>query len=323
MRRFHSLLVAAAMAASFVLPATAAEHTIRLGHAQPTSDIFHQVAERFKAGVEEKTGGKVEVKIFPSGQLGKIRDMVEGLRVGTVQAVIDAPSRLATYTPKADVFKLPYLVKNRAEGEALWQSDAGQRVLDEIADASQIEVVAVAWRGNRHITANREIRKPEDMAGLKIRVPPYDLPIQIFETLGASPTPMSFNEVYLSLQQGVIDAQENPLATNWNNRFQEVTDYLVLTGHIKDFAGILMGQAYLEGLPEDIQAAIRASAKETAAFMGDYVADEEANFIEKFREAGVTVIEPDTEAFRARFDGFVEEYNSDLVPLVEALKTAD
>ncbi|MCF3933441.1 TRAP transporter substrate-binding protein [Acuticoccus sp. M5D2P5] len=302
--------------------AAAQDYTVRLGHAQSTTDVFHIGAQTFKEELEAATDGQVEVIIYPSSQLGNIRDMIEGLRIGTVQVVLDAPSRLATYTPLGDLFKVPYLFDAREDGEAMWNSPGGAEVIDTIAGASGIRVIGVAWRGARHITSNREINTPEDLQGLKIRVPPTDLPVAMFEHLGASPTPMDFNEVYLALQQGIIDAQENPLTTNWTNNFQEVTEYLVLTGHVKDFAGFMTGEDWFQSLPEDIQQATLDAALAASKVIGDYVIAEEDNFVEKFREAGLTVIEPDQEAFKAKFDGFMEEFNPELAKQVETLKSS-
>ncbi|WP_108659088.1 TRAP transporter substrate-binding protein [Acuticoccus kandeliae] len=300
--------------------AQAQDYTIRLGHAQSTTDVFHLGAEKFKEALEAATDGRVEVLVYPSSQLGNIRDMIEGLRIGTVQVVLDAPSRLATYTPLGDLFKTPYLFETREAGEAMWNSAGGAETIDAMAEASGIRVLSVAWRGARHITSSRKIETPEDLAGLKIRVPPTDLPVAMFEHLGASPTPMDFNEVYMALQQGIIDAQENPLGTSWTSNFQEVVEYLILTGHVKDFAGFMMGEDYFESLPEDIQQATIEAARTASAFIGDYVVAEEENFVEKFRNAGVTVIEPDQSAFAAKFDGFMETFNPELAAQIETMK---
>jgi len=293
--------------------------TIRVGHAQPTKDVFHLGSVKFKEVLEEKMKGRVRVQVFPSGQLGNIRDMVEGLRVGTIQVVMDAPSRLAVYTPLGDIFKLPYLVENRAQGEKAWASPVGQKLLQDIADKSGIMTVGVAWRGARHITANREIRTPEQMTGLKIRVPPYDLPVAMFKALGASPTPMDWGEVYMSLQQGVIDAQENPMSTNFSNRLYEVTKFLILTGHIKDFAGFMMGKEYFAKLPADVQAAVTEAAAAGSKYIGDFVDAEDAGFIKKFAEAGSKVIEPDNAKFRAKLEGFVAKFSPELAPYADQL----
>jgi len=291
--------------------------TIRVGHAQPTKDVFHLGSVKFKEALEQKMKGRVRVQVFPSGQLGSIRDMVEGLRVGTIQVVMDAPSRLSVYTPLGDVFKLPYLVENRAQGEKAWASPVGEKLLKDIADKSGIMTVGVAWRGARHITANREIRTPEQMAGLKIRVPPYDLPVAMFKALGASPTPMDWGEVYMSLQQGVIDAQENPMSTNFSNRIYEVSKFLILTGHVKDFAGFMMGKEYFGKLPADVQAAILEAAAVGSKHIGDFVDAEDAGFIKKFAEAGVKVIEPDNAKFRAKLEGFVGKFSPELAPYAD------
>jgi tripartite ATP-independent transporter DctP family solute receptor len=292
---------------------------LRLGHAQPTKDVFHLGSVKFKEALEQKTQGRVKVQIFPSGQLGSIRDMIEGLRVGTIQVVMDAPSRLSVYTPLGDVFKLPYLVETRAQGEKVWVQPVGQKLLKDIAEKSGITVVGMAWRGGRHITANREIRTPEHMTGLKIRVPPYDLPVAMFKALGASPTPMDWGEVYMALQQGIIDAQENPMSTNFSNRLYEVSKFLILTGHIKDFAGFMMGRDYFGKLPADIQAAIVEAAVVGSKFIGDFVDSEDAGFIKNFANAGVKVIEPDVAKFRAKLEGFVGKFSPDLAPYADQI----
>lgn len=313
------LWMGAALGVLMAMPAAgnAADIVMRLGHAQPTKDIFQLSSEKFKEGVESRTKGKVKVNIYPSSQLGKIRDMIEGLRMGTVQVVMDTPSRLSVYTKLGDVFKLPYVIDTRQQGERIWASDYGKKLLDDMAKESGIEVVTVAWRGARHITSTREIRKPEDMNGLKIRVPPYDLPVAAFKLLGANPTPMEFDEVYLALQQKTIDAQENPLGANWAGRFQEVCKYLILTGHMKDFGGFMMGKEYLAGLPADVQKAVREAAADASKYMGDYVEAEDAEFVKKFREAGTVVIEPDTAVFAAKFKGFAAKYDPTLGEFAE------
>lgn len=312
-------LIAGALSAT---PALAADYTVRVGYAQPAGSAIDDMAKRFKKLLEKSTQGKVEVKNFPSSQLGKIRDMLEGLRVGTLQMVIDGPAPLSTYTKKAAIFKFPYLMENRAQAQKMWSSPAGKKLVDDIAKESGIRIVALAWRGPRDITANRAIHEPSDMAGLKIRVPPYDIPIQIFKTLGASPTPMDFSEVYLALRQGVVDAQENPLITDWSNHFQEVTKYLILTEHVKAFISAMVGQSYLKSLPPDIRqkvlVAVRTAAKETA----DSVVKEQEELIAKFRKAGVTVIKPDIPAFRAKFSDFADKHYPSLAPIVKQLKAA-
>lgn len=307
-------------ALAWAIPAQAGEPIVfRVGHAQPTKDVFHIGSLKFKEVLEQKASGKVKVQVFPSSQLGSIKDMIEGLRIGTIQVVLDAPSRLAVYTPLGDVFKLPYLVETRAQGEKAWASPVGQKLLADMGEKSGILVASVAWRGARQITSNREIRTPADMAGLKIRVPPYDLPVATFKALGANPTPMDFKEVYLALRQGTIDAQENPMSTNWSNRFHEVTKFLVLTGHVKDFAGFMVGRDAFNKLPADVQAAVREAGAVASKVIGDYVDAEDDGFVKNFAKAGVKVIEPDVKLFRAKLEGFVSKYNPEMAKYADEM----
>jgi TRAP-type transport system periplasmic protein len=319
-RHFVLSAVCVSLVVGWVLPGLAGEAIVfRVGHAQPTKDVFHIGSLKFKEVLEQKAQGKVKVQVFPSSQLGSIKDMIEGLRIGTVQVVVDAPSRLAVYTPLGDIFKLPYLVETRVQGEKAWASPVGQKLLADMAEKSGILVASVAWRGARQITSNREVRTPADMAGLKIRVPPYDLPVETFKALGANPTPMDFGEVYLALRQGIIDAQENPMSTNWSNRFHEVTKFLVLTGHVKDFAGFMVGRDFFNKLPTDVQAAVREAGAAASKVIGDYVDAEDDGFVKNFAKAGVKVIEPDIKQFRAKLEGFVAKYSPEMAKYADEM----
>ncbi|MCC8189837.1 MAG: TRAP transporter substrate-binding protein [Planctomycetes bacterium] len=302
-------------------PALAGERVvIRLGHAQPTTDVFHLASERFRDLCAEKSGGRIRVQIFPTGQLGSLRDMIEGLRIGTVQAVWDVPSRLETYTELGSIFNFPYLIDNRAHGEKAWSSEVGQKLFDELADISGIRIVALGWRGSRQMTANRAIHTPEDLRGFKLRVPPYDVPMKTWSTLGAIPTPMDWNEVYLALQQGTIDGQENPMTSNVSSRLYEVQSHLILTEAVKNFSSLLMGEEFFQGLPEDLQAIILESAREACAYQGDLIDASEAEFIELFKKEGATVITPDVEAFKAKLQSFGQDNYPEMEEYVRAIE---
>ncbi|MDR1534195.1 MAG: TRAP transporter substrate-binding protein [Planctomycetota bacterium] len=294
-------------------------YRIRLGHAQPTVDIFHVASEKFADLCREKSGGRIQVQIFPTGQLGSLRDMIEGLRIGTLQAVWDVPSRLENYTELASIFNIPYLIENREHGERVWASESGKRLFDELASKSEIRIVALGWRGSRQMTSNRPIRTPDDLKGLKIRVPPYDVPLKTWQTLGATPTPMDWNEVYLALQQGTIDAQENPMTTNNSSRLYEVQPYLILTEVVKNFSSFLMGEKYFNSLPDDIRSIIVESAREASEFQGDNVAENDDQFIQNFRDGKATVIVPDLDAFKDRLKNFVSDNYPEMLPFVNEI----
>jgi tripartite ATP-independent transporter DctP family solute receptor len=327
MRKQYSRLMILCVVMALVLVASvqvvaASKITIRLGHGQPTTDVIHLSCLKFKEYLERETNGAVQVVVYPSSQLGSIRDMVEGLRLGTIQAVWDGPARLAVYTELADVFKVPYLLRDREHGEKAWDSEIGKKLFQDIAAESGIEIVTIAWRGARHITSTKPIYDAGDLKGLKIRVPPYAITTESWKALGASPTPMDMNEVYLALQQRVIEAQENAIMTCTSNRLYEVVDYLVLSAHNMDFGCLLMGADYLRDLPQDIQDAIYKAAADAAQFHGDYVDAEEWQALELWRQEGVTIIEPDIDSFRKVLEqqDFVNTYCANMSEYIVAIQ---
>jgi tripartite ATP-independent transporter DctP family solute receptor len=293
---------------------------IRLGHAQPNTDAFHLASEKFRDLCAEKSGGRIRVQIFPSSQLGSLRDMIEGLRIGTVQAVWDVPSRLEAYTELGSLFNFPYLIENRQHGEKVWSSEVGEKLFKELADKSGIRIVAMGWRGSRQMTGNRAIRTPDDLKGFKLRVPPYDVPMKTWTTLGATPTPMDWNEVYLALQQGSIDGQENPMTSNVSSRLFEVQSHLILTEVVKNFSSLLIGEKYFNSLPPDIQQIIVESGNEAAKFQGDLIDKKEQEFIQLFKDKKVTVITPDLAAFKEKLKNFGKDNYPQMEPWLKAIE---
>ncbi|MCL1999810.1 MAG: TRAP transporter substrate-binding protein [Planctomycetes bacterium] len=321
MRKKCSGIVLALVLALFGLAGMveAGQYTFRLGHAQPPTDIFHLACEKFAALSREKSNGQIRVQIFASGQLGSLRDMIEGLRLGTIQGVWDVPSRLEAYTDLGSIFNFPYLIENRAHGERVWESEVGKNLFDELTEKSGIRILAVGWRGSRQMTANRAIHSPADLIGLKLRVPPYDVPLKTWQTLGATPTPLDWNEVYLALQQGTIDAQENPMTSNASSRMFEVQSHLILTEVVKNFSALLVGETYYRSLPEDIQKILAESAVEASRFQGDEIDKNEAEFIELFRKEKVTVIAPDLAPFKEKLKDFVKDNYPQMEPYVKEI----
>lgn len=300
---------------------TAKPLTLRLAHAQVTNDVYHLTSLKFKEYVEEKSEGQVKIDIYPAGQLGSIRDMIEGLRLGTIHIVHDTPSRLGVYDPLGDIFNLPYLIRDRAHGEAVWNGPVGEEIHVALAQKTGIRTLAMAWRGSREVTSKKPFSTPDELKalGLKIRVPPYDLSVNTWKELGANPTPMDWNEVYLALQQGVIDAQENPNSQNYSNKLWEVTDYLILTSHVKNFSGFMIGNRFLESLPEDTRNLLFEAARAAAAWQGDHVEAEDEQFLKGLAENGMVIIETDQQLFMDVFKDFVPKYYPHLADYVKRI----
>ena len=184
-----------------------------------------------------------------------------------------------------------------------------EAVLAPKAEEQGYEVLAVWENGFRHITNNaRPINVPEDLRGIKLRVPQGAWRVKMFQAYGANPTPMSFSEVFVALQTGVIDGQENPFAQIYSAKFQEVQDYLSLTGHVYTPAYVLAGKQRFERLPEEVRAVLEETAKETQGFVYDKAAELDEDLLERLREGGMQVNEADKDAFIRASEGIYNEF---------------
>lgn len=245
---------------------SAAQYTIKVGNTQPMDHIYNQGLKRFKTLVEDRTDGKVEVKIFGNSQLGDERALVEGLQLGTVQMALTSTGPIGGFVPQAMVFDLPYLFKNRAHAYAVLDGEIGNQISKKFLNEG-IRNLGYWENGFRNITNSvRPIKEPEDLSGIKIRVMESKLMLSSLKAMGASPLPMAFSEVYTALEQGTIDAQENPLAVIHANNFAEVQDYLSLTQHFYNPSLLLVSESFFAGLPQDIKNAIKVSATEAKEY---------------------------------------------------------
>ena len=314
-------ILAIFIAVLLVLPICAqAKYVMKLGHSSAPVSLRHEMSERFAKEAAELSGGEIDIRIFPASQLGKTRDMIDNLRVGTIHIVPDPPSRLAVYSKLAEIFKMPYVIKSRAHGEKVWNSATGDEILQEIAKEAKIIPIAMQWRGARHTYSTRRIASPADMKGLKIRVPPYDPPLTTFKVMGCNPVGMPYKEIYLAIQQGVIEAQENPVELVYTSGFSEIVKYLALTGHVREFNGFMMGTKYLNSLPPKIKDALVKAAKSAAKWGGDKVQNSENMFIEKFRKDGVEVIKVDESAFENVLKDWKYSYNPEITKLIKKIE---
>ena len=252
-RTLARTLIGAALAAAFALPA-AAQMELKLGHVGGPGSLFELSANEFARRANEKLAGKAKVVTFGSSQLGGDRELMQKLRLGTVDFAI--PSTVMSSEVAAfGMFEMPYLVKNREhmkkiEAEVVWPS------LAPMADAKGYKLLAVWENGFRHITTNtKPIVRPADLSGMKLRVPQGTWRVKMFQAYGANPSPMALSEVFVALQTGVMDGQENPLTQIYSSKFQEVQKFLSMTGHVYTPAYLATGARRFASLPADVQAA--------------------------------------------------------------------
>jgi len=273
--------------------------TLKLAHTGSESHQYHIASEKFKELIEEKTDGTIEVEIHPNATLGSEGEAIEQVMEGTIQmTTVAADSSLANVMPEMNVFGLPYLFEDKEHVYRVLDGEIGEELLTKANDQN-MKGLGYWEVGFRHLTNDKkEINTPEDVKGLKIRVQPAPVWENHMKALGANPTPVDFNELYSSLDQGVVDGQENPLPTIDSMKFYEVQKYVSLTAHTYTPAVVLMNSSVWEDLSEEQQKALEEAVKETTDYQRKFLADKEEEIVNTLKENGVTITEPDRKAFR-------------------------
>lgn len=280
---------------------------LRLGHIQSESNAWHKGSVRFAELVSEKTNGAVKVEVYPSSTLGSDRDLVEGMQIGSVDFALVAGVMSNFYEPYS-ILELPYLFEDLEHLEAFVYGENGKRLQEEMLEETGVRGLEFWLRGPRELTTNKLVESPSDLRGVKIRVPNIEASVEGWTAMGASPTPMNFGEVYSSLQTGVIDAQENPIAFTASARIHEVQDYLVKTDHVFGYVQLLMSEKAFEELTEKEKEAVLEAAEEARNYQNEIVFQEEEEALQDMLDQGVEVIEVDQEPFREA----VQEVNEEL-----------
>jgi len=299
--------------------------TIRLGHVGFPGSLFDIMSNKFAKDVNEALKGRVEVRVFHSSQLGSDEAMIKGIRVGAPEMV--APSTvMSTVEQRFGVFEMPYLIVNRAHMKKVAEDKRVQKALFDPLPARGIRVLGVWENGFRHVTNNRRpIKYPGDLNDIKLRVPGGVWRVKMFQAYGAKPSPMPFSEVYSALQQGVMDAQENPFPQIWAAKFHEVQKYLTLTGHVYTPAYLIVSEDFWRKLPKDVQATIAKIAWATGDFARSEGARLDKELLQKLAPP-MLVNEPDKDAFIKASGAVYEEFGkqvaggAELVKIIQSLR---
>ena len=282
---------------------------IRLGHIGFPDSPFDHGARHFKELVEARFPGQVEIRIFGTGQLGEDKEMLEGLRLGTLEMHVPS-SVLHSVAPEFGIFDLPFLIEDRDHFEKIAASGIGTGLEELLEEQHGLTLLAFWENGFRVITNNvRPVVTPADLEGIRLRTPKDPERVRLFETLGASPASMSFGEVFSALRQGVVDGQENPLAQLTAARLHEVQRYLSRSNHVYTPAYPVMRTAWLESLPEDLQAGLRQAAQETGEWLRDFLAEEDTRLLASL-EGQVEVNDVDLPAFARAAAPVFEHYET-------------
>jgi tripartite ATP-independent transporter DctP family solute receptor len=293
------VILAAGILAIFGSGNALAQTELRWGHVYESQSPYHEWAEWAADTLKDRTNGRYAIEVFPASSLGKQVDLAEGLALGTVDIIYDGQFFAGRrYGPMA-IGSAPFMFRDFAHWEAYRDSDLFLDLSDGYANATGDDIAGLVYYGQRHVTSDTEIKTPADMQGMKIRVPNASLYKMFPEAVGANATPMAFAEVYLALQQGVVDAQENPLPTIQFKKFHEVQDYITLTGHITDALLTIVAGRLSDSMPEKDYETLMAVLKEAAEGASADIRNSELELVDWFREQGTTVNEVDRMPFRA------------------------
>jgi TRAP-type transport system periplasmic protein len=273
------------------------EYIIRFGHQANERDVWHRSALHFANALDSLSGGRIEVRIYPSEQLGGEMDMIRSIRAGVVEMTITGES-MQNWEGITAFLAIPYLIRDSDHLRQVVDGEIGHQIADRMVNNIGLRPVGYFERGPRHLTSNRPINTPNDLTGMILRVPNVPLFVKVWQSLGAKPTPMTFSEVFTALQQGTVDAQENPFALIYSAGFFEVQKYLNLTRHVTSWTYVVIGEKQFQSFPEDLQQAILKAGKEMQQFHEKEFEKQEMLLRQQLEDRGMIFIEPDIEAFR-------------------------
>jgi len=298
MKRFTKLILMILCTFILCTPAFAGKVVLKLGHIAEPVHPYGKGADYFAKLVAEKSNGEIEVKVFPSSQLGGQKDLVESMVYGGVDMALVGTAVLGQFQPQISIFDLPFLFKDREH--AYKSLDTVGMEIGKGLENRGIKLLGYMENGIRHLTNNvREVKTPADMADLKIRVMNNKVYIEMIKALGASPTPMAFGELYSAMQQGTVDGQENPSAHIWTKRFFEVQKYASLTAHSYSPEPVIMSMVTWNRLNEAQRKVITEAAKEAIDWQRKIAADQDKEYWDKIKASGkITVTEVDRAPFK-------------------------
>ena len=296
---------------------------IKIGHIFGESHSLHSGLEKWAELVDSKSNGAVKIEIYPNAVLGSENEGLQQVIQGTLPAcLVSAEVVFQNFDGRANVEELPFMWPDAETANAAYDGEFGQALREEVIDPLGLHTLCFFENGFRHFTNNvRPITVPEDLKGLKLRSSPLELRIQMFESMGASITPMTMGEVYTALQQGTVDGQENPCGIILTSNLAEVQKYLSLSGHIFNAATLVFNQEYWSALPENTKTLLQEAADEAKVYQRELNQKNEDEALEALKEKGMVVNEVDREAFieasKSTWDYFEEKYGSELVELAQ------
>jgi TRAP-type transport system periplasmic protein len=271
--------------------------TFRLGHLANEDNTWHLAAVYFDSLLQARTNGNVKVDVFPNEQLGKEIEMIRSIQAGITDMTITGGT-LQNWCSLASFTDMPFLLRDTVHLQKLADGEIGKSIEKTIYEQTGLRIICYFQRGPRYLTSNRPIQHPSDLKGLIVRVPNVPSYVTAWQALGAKPTPMAFSEVFTSLQQGTVEAQENPLAMIRSANFSEVQSYLNLTEHVISWVYVVIGEQQFRKMPEKYQQIFLETARDMQAYEHQLFLEKEKLLWQELKDAGMIFTDVDHDAFR-------------------------
>lgn len=275
------------------------EFLIRASHLVNENHTWHKAFVYFGEILEERSSGRIKLENYHSEQLAKEIEAIRLIQAGVIDITITG-STLSNWTEIATFCELPFLLRDSLDIQNVVNSPIGKKIEQAILQKTNLRTLCYFQRGPRHLTSNRPIQHPDDLNGLIIRVPNVPSFVKAWGSLGAKPTPMAFSEVFTSLQQGTIEAQENPLAMIRNAGFSEVQKYINLTSHVVSWAYPVIGEKQFQALPDDLKDILILAAKDMQIYERQLYLENERKMKNELEKSGMEFIEVNKDAFNEK-----------------------
>jgi tripartite ATP-independent transporter DctP family solute receptor len=299
--KFHfafRVIAATLLTAPLFATTALAQTKLKWAHVYETSEPYHTESVWAAAEIKKRTNGKYDIQVFPASSLGKETDLNQGMTLGTVDMIISGPSFAARSYPRLGIAYYPFIFRDAAHQAAYSKSDVFKEMVDGYRAKTGIQMTAYTYYGARHTTSNRPFTDCAGMKGLKIRVPDVPVYMATPKACGANPTPIAFAEVYLALQNGTVEAQENPLTTIEAKKFYEVQKAIMLTGHIVDGLVTQIAPHVWNKLTDAEKTIFTDVTREAAARATAQIVKREGELTEEFKKKGLNIVTVDRAGFQ-------------------------
>lgn len=271
---------------------TGEQITIRFAHHNAVDSPLDKAAQLFKELVESDTKGRVEVKVFPAGQLGDAKQNLEGIKLGTIQMALSDPDNISNLVPEFALFALPYMFNDWDHVERVMDSDVAEGLNKNLINSQGIRVIAWMHNGFRDMTTkDKPISSMADFSGLKFRSPGIPVYVKMFEAIGATPTPIPWTEVYTAMKSNIVDGMETTPEGMIGAKIYEVSKYVIKTGHIYTGTNIVISESFYTGLDDESRDAVDKAAAEVTQFQRNLMREANAKAYDQLKGFGMTIID--------------------------------